>query len=82
MLCFCCTAKRISYIYIYTLFFGFPSHLGHHRALSRVEFRIIIKNIPKGRRGAKPGHLLALSAPSAGDQQHNIFPVVLRQENE
>ena len=24
------------YIYIYPLFFGFPSHLGHHRALSRV----------------------------------------------
>ena len=32
-----CTAKYI-YIYIYLspLFFGFPSHLGHHRALSRV----------------------------------------------
>ena len=24
------------YVYIYPLFFGFPSHLGHHRALSRV----------------------------------------------
>ena len=24
------------YIYIHPLFFGFPSHLGHHRALSRV----------------------------------------------
>ena len=24
------------YIYIYPLFFGFSSHLGHHRALSRV----------------------------------------------
>ena len=24
------------YIYIYSLFFGFPSYLGHHRALSRV----------------------------------------------
>ena len=24
------------YIYIYPFFFGFPSHLGHHRALSRV----------------------------------------------
>ena len=24
------------YIYIYPLFFGFPSHLGHHSALSRV----------------------------------------------
>ena len=23
------------YVYIYPLFFGFPSHLGHHRALSR-----------------------------------------------
>ena len=24
------------YVFIYPLFFGFPSHLGHHRALSRV----------------------------------------------
>ena len=24
------------HVYIYALFFGFPSHLGHHRALSRV----------------------------------------------
>ena len=24
------------HVYIYTLFFGFPSHLGHHRELSRV----------------------------------------------
>ena len=24
------------YVYIHPLFFGFPSHLGHHRALSRV----------------------------------------------
>ena len=24
------------YVYIYPLVFGFPSHLGHHRALSRV----------------------------------------------
>ena len=24
------------HIYMYPLFFGFPSHLGHHRALSRV----------------------------------------------
>ena len=22
------------YVYIYSLFFGFPSHLGHHRAVS------------------------------------------------
>ena len=28
--------EGIPYIYIYPLFFGFPSHLGHHRALSRV----------------------------------------------
>ena len=36
----CCRAKWISYIcihrYIYSLFYGFPSHLGHHRALSRL----------------------------------------------
>ena len=24
------------YVYTYPLFFGFPSHLGHHRAASRV----------------------------------------------
>ena len=24
------------YVYIHSLFFGFASHLGHHRALSRV----------------------------------------------
>ena len=35
-----CTAKRMSYMCVYmhtyALFFGFPSHLGHHRALSTV----------------------------------------------
>ena len=30
------------YIYIYPLFFGFPSHLGHHSALSRVPCAIHI----------------------------------------
>ena len=37
---FYCTAKRTShlYTYIYPLFFGFPSHLGHHRALGRVSW--------------------------------------------
>ena len=24
------------YVYMYPLFFGFPSHVGHHRAISRV----------------------------------------------
>ena len=34
---FFCTRKLIIHMYIkYPLFFGFPSHLGHHRALSRV----------------------------------------------
>ena len=43
---FCCTAKRISHMYIcththtltyiYPLFFEFPFHVGHHRALGRV----------------------------------------------
>ena len=29
--------KKIGYcVYIHLLLFGFPSHLGHHRALSRV----------------------------------------------
>ena len=28
------------YVYIYTLFFGFPSHLGNHRALSRASCAI------------------------------------------
>ena len=37
---FYCTAKWTShlYTYIYPLFFGFPSHLGHHRALGRVSW--------------------------------------------
>ena len=34
---FCCTANRVSSAYAYFPFsFGFPSHLGHHRALGRV----------------------------------------------
>ena len=34
---FCCTAKWISYMYIYIpSTIGFPSHLSHHRAQSRV----------------------------------------------
>ena len=34
---FCCKAKCISYTYTcIPSFFGFPSHLGHHRALNRV----------------------------------------------
>ena len=34
---FYCTTKWISYTYTYIpSFFGFPSHLGHHSALSRV----------------------------------------------
>ena len=24
------------YVYTYSVFFGFPSHLGHHRSLSRI----------------------------------------------
>ena len=33
----CCTAKVITpHMHISPLFFGFPPHLGHHRALSRV----------------------------------------------
>ena len=28
------------YVFIHPLFFGFPSHLGHHRALSRVPWAI------------------------------------------
>ena len=31
----CSKVNQLS-IYIYPFFFGFPSHLGHHRALSRV----------------------------------------------
>ena len=33
---FCCAAKWMSYVYTYILFCGFPPHLGHSRALSRV----------------------------------------------
>ena len=32
---FCCIAVWISYTYV-PFFYGFPSHLGHHRAVSRV----------------------------------------------
>ena len=43
------------YIYIYPLFFGFPSHLGHHRASSTVpvlysRFSLIIYFIHNSRR--------------------------------
>ena len=37
---FCCMAKWISYVYTNITFFGFPSHLGHHRASSRVPWVI------------------------------------------
>ena len=33
---FYCTEKLISYTYMYVPFLEFPSHLGRHRALSRV----------------------------------------------
>ena len=33
------SAKQISYMYTYILFFGFPSHLDHHRTLNRVPLR-------------------------------------------
>ena len=37
-LCQCLLYSRVNqlYIYVYPLFFRFPSHLGHHRALSIV----------------------------------------------
>ena len=31
-----CSKVNQLYVYIYHLFFGFPSHLGHHRAMNRV----------------------------------------------
>ena len=31
-----CSKMNQLYMYIHPLFFGFPSHLGHHRALNRV----------------------------------------------
>ena len=36
--CYFILYSRVNQLYIYTypLIFGFPSHLGHHRALSRV----------------------------------------------
>ena len=38
---FCCTANRVSSAYTYFPFsFGFPSHLGHHRAWSRVPYAV------------------------------------------
>ena len=48
MLCQFLIYSRVNqlYVYIYPLFYGFPSHLGHHRALSRVpcaiQFSLII----------------------------------------
>ena len=37
MLCYLLLYKvNPLYVYLYHFFFGFPSHLGHHRALSRV----------------------------------------------
>ena len=38
MLCYFLLYSKVNqlYIYIYSLFFSFPSHLGHHRALSSV----------------------------------------------
>ena len=38
MLCYLLLHSEMNqpYIYIYPLPFGFPSHLGHHSALSRV----------------------------------------------
>ena len=38
MLCQFLLYSRVNqlYVYLYPLFFGFPSHLGHHRSLSRV----------------------------------------------
>ena len=37
---FCYTAVKQLYVYIYPLFFGFPSHLGHHRALGKVPYAL------------------------------------------
>ena len=38
MLCYFLLYSKVNqlYVYIYSLFFGFPFHLGHRRALSRV----------------------------------------------
>ena len=36
---FWCTAVNQPHVYIYSLFFGFSSHLGHHRAPIRVPCR-------------------------------------------
>ena len=38
MLCYFLLHSKVDqlYVHIYPLFSGFPSHLGHHRALSRV----------------------------------------------
>ena len=38
MLCYFLLYSKVNqlYVYIYPLFLRFPSHLGHHRALSRV----------------------------------------------
>ena len=39
---FCCTASRVNHLHVckYPLFFEFPFHLGHQRALSRVPWAV------------------------------------------
>ena len=34
------------HVCIYPFFLGFPSHLGHHRALSRLQVVPVVKNVP------------------------------------
>ena len=42
MLCYCLLYSKVNqlYVYIHPLFFGFPSHLGHHRTVSTVPWTI------------------------------------------
>ena len=57
MLCyFLLYSKRNhSYVYIYPLFFIFPSHLGHHRTLSSILCKHILQSV-----AASPMGLLKL----------------------
>ena len=40
------SAVNWPHVYIYPFFLGFPSHLGHHRALSRLQVVPVVKNVP------------------------------------
>ena len=67
------------YVYVYTLGFGFPFHLGHHRGLSRVPV------LPRGfyidhyREGLEIKGKVSLGQASNGDSGGAKWGLVLMQ---